>query len=47
MDFVEIDLTKIKALCIIQPVKDSDNIYKSIFDSFDRFCQSKKLNSYI
>ena len=60
MDFVEIDLTKIKALCIIQPiedilalegsparrentrVRDSDNVYKSICDSFDRFCQSKK-----
>ena len=42
MDFVEIDLTKIKALCIIQLIEDNDNIYKSICGSFDRFCQSKK-----
>ena len=47
MDFEEIDFEGIKTFCCIvtdnKPIEEYKNVYKSIFESFDRFCERKKL----
>ena len=46
MDFVEIDFEAIrKHIYLIspdQPIEEYKNVYKSVFESFDNFCLSKK-----
>ena len=46
MDFVEIDFETIrKHIYLIspdQPIEEYKNVYKSVFESFDKFCLSKK-----
>ena len=46
MDFIDIDLERIKAFCFVvtdnKPIEEYKNVYKSVFESFDKFCQSKK-----
>ena len=39
MDFEEIDFEAIRPLCSIKPIEE----YKSVFESFDRFCERNKL----
>ena len=43
MDFEEIDFEEIRPLCSIKPIEEYKNVYKSVFESFDRFCEIKKL----
>ncbi len=47
MDFEEIDFEVIRPLCSIKPIEEYKNVYKSVFESFDRFCERKKLNTNI
>jgi len=46
MDFVEINFEAIRQHNFIistnQPIEDYKNVYKSVFESFDKFCQNKK-----
>ena len=46
MDFEEINFEEIRTLCYIEvgnkPIEEYKYIYKSVFESFERFCQSKK-----
>jgi hypothetical protein len=54
MDFAEIDFEAIrKHIYLIspdQPIEEYKNVYKSVFESFDKFCLNKKIydiNIYI
>ena len=46
MDFVEIDFEEIRKHIYFvspnQPIKEYKNVYKSVFESFDKVCQNKK-----
>ena len=46
MDFVEINFDAIRQHVFLissnQPIEDYKNVYKSVFESFDKFCQNKK-----
>jgi len=46
MDFEEIDFEAIRQHIYLispdQPIEDYKNVYKSVFESFDKFCLSKK-----
>ena len=46
MDFVELNFEEIRKHIYIvspeQPIEDYKNVYKSVFESFDKFCQNKK-----
>ena len=47
MDFVEINFEAIRQhnflISTNQPkIEDYKNVYKSVFESFDKFCQNKK-----
>ena len=46
MDFVEIDFEAIRPHIFListnQQIEDYKNVYKSISESFDKFCQNKK-----
>ena len=46
MDFVEINFEAIRPYIYLippdQPIEDYKNVYKSVFESFDKFCQNKK-----
>ena len=46
MDFVEINFEAIRPHIYLisphQPKEDYKNVYKSVFESFDKFCQNKK-----
>ena len=46
MDFVEINFEAIRPHIYLissnQPIEDYKNVYKSVFESFDKFCQNKK-----
>jgi len=46
MDFVEINFEAIRQHVFLispnQPIEDYKNVYKSVFESFDKFCQNKK-----
>ena len=43
MDFVEIDFEAIRQHIYLissnQPIEEYKNVYKSVFESFDKFCQ--------
>ena len=46
MDFVEINFEAIRPYIYLtspnQSIEDYKNVYKSVFESFDKFCQNKK-----
>ena len=46
MDFVEINFEAIRPhIYLISPnqsIEDYKNVYKPVFESFDKFCQNKK-----
>jgi len=43
MDFVELNFEEIrKHISPNQPIEEYKNVYKSVFESFDKFCQNKK-----
>ena len=43
MDFEELDFEEIKKhIYIVSPNQPIENVYKSVFESFDKFCQNKK-----
>ena len=43
MDFEELDFEEIrKHIYIVSPNQPIENVYKSVFESFDKFCQNKK-----
>ncbi len=46
MDFVELNFEEIRKHIYIvspeQPIEDYKSVYKSVFESFDKFCLSKK-----
>ena len=46
MDFEELDFEEIRKHIYFvspnQPIEEYKNVYKSVFESFDKFCQNKK-----
>ena len=50
MDFEEIDFEAIRQHIYLissnQPIEEYKNVYKSVFESFDNFCERKKNMSY-
>ena len=50
MDFLEIDFKEIRKHIYFvspnQPIEEYKNVYKSVFESFDNFCERKNNMSY-
>ena len=46
MDSEDFDFERIRTLCCIvtdnKPIEEYKNVCKSVFESFDRFCERKK-----